>query len=256
MAPHVRAATILSMVLDPAEARNYWRALLDNATQLIADATLLYNADSHGRARALTVLAEEELGKATSVYDLFSYSWSAQETEPLELEQRSSRDHLAKYIAAFEFGRELDMFWGGGYPDIPEDDDWERWHEEQKAEAATAARAANLQKQRGFYVDMANGEMTTPRDFDVEDVAEHLERAAGVIEMMLIKDHTRMQDEPPEQYDSTHALQWRVMPAAHGLDYQMFIESMRETIEQDARADGSGPNRDGTGAATASTDGV
>lgn len=176
MVPHARAATLLSMVLDPAEARNYWRALLDNATQLIADATLLYNADSHGRARALTVLAEEELGKATSVYDLFSHSWSAQETEPLELEQRSSRDHLAKYISAFEFGRELEMFWGDDYPDTPEDDDWERWYEEQKAEAAYAARAANLQKQRGFYVDMANGEMTTPRDFDVEDVAEHQQR--------------------------------------------------------------------------------
>lgn len=50
--------------------------------------------------------------------------------------------------------------------------------------------------------------------------------------MMLIKDHTRMQDEPPEQYDSTHDLQWRVMPAAHGLDYTAFIESMRKDDER------------------------
>lgn len=153
--------TLLSMVLEPSEARAYWRALLDNATQLIADATLLHNAGSHGRARALTVLAEEELGKATSVYDLFSHSWSARRTDPMELEQRSTRDHLAKYIAAFEFGRELEMFWGGDYPETPADDDWERWYAEQRAEAEGAARTANLEKQRGFYVDLQRNDIST-----------------------------------------------------------------------------------------------
>ncbi len=206
--------------MPPAVARTYWRALLDNATQLIADARLLHQSGSVGRSRALTVLAEEELGKATSVYDTFSGAWSRQSTEPIELPQRAARDHLAKYAAAYEFGRDLEAFWGGDYPDVPEDDDWERWNAERDAEARAAATAANQEKQRGFYVDLTDGVITTPLQFDSDLVEDHLVTAAQVIEMMMIRDHSRMKFESPDHYDGTHDLQERVLWIAHGIDQE------------------------------------
>ncbi|MFJ4255166.1 AbiV family abortive infection protein [Microbacterium sp. NPDC090003] len=216
------------MILEPAAARAYWRALLDNATRLIADANLLFAADSIGRARALTVLAEEELGKATAVYDTFSWAWSKLSEEGIELLQGSARDHLAKYAAAYEFGRELDAFWGDDYPEVPEDDDWVRWHAERETESRAAAKVANQEKQRGFYVDLAAGDITTPAQFDRDHVEDHLVRAAQVVEMMLIRDHSRMKFESPDHYDSTHEMQWRIMPVSHGLDYAAFVESAAE----------------------------
>ncbi|WP_257891002.1 AbiV family abortive infection protein [Rhodococcus sp. USK10] len=45
----------------PREARVFWKALMDNAASLIADAHVLLAAESYGRARSLTVLAQEEL---------------------------------------------------------------------------------------------------------------------------------------------------------------------------------------------------
>ncbi|MFF3864090.1 AbiV family abortive infection protein [Streptomyces sp. NPDC002209] len=43
---------------------------------MIADAQTLLAAGSYGRARSLTVLAQEELGKALWVYDVFQGSWN------------------------------------------------------------------------------------------------------------------------------------------------------------------------------------
>ena len=210
--------------LAPDAARIYWRTLLDNATKLIADAHLLHSVDSFGRARALTVLAEEELGKATVVYERFSHSWSERSSEPVELPLGSARDHLEKYRAAYEFGKELEIFWGGGYEGhFPIDDEWDRWFAERKAEANAAARAANLEKQRGFYVDLIEGKVLSPADFTSEGVADPLVRAAQVIEMMLITDHTRMQAGDPAHFDDTHEMQWRVMPTAHGEDFSEFM---------------------------------
>jgi AbiV family abortive infection protein len=39
------------------EAREFWKALMDNASHLVADARLLLDAASFGRALSLTVLA-------------------------------------------------------------------------------------------------------------------------------------------------------------------------------------------------------
>lgn len=212
--------------LTPSDARAYWRALLDNASQLVADARLLWDAGSYGRARSLTVLAEEELGKATGVYASFSQRWSDRSDEPADLATGSARDHLAKYRAAYEFGRELEMFWGDDYPDVPEDDDWERWHTEQRAQGHAAAEQANKEKQRGFYVDLCGGVVSTPAQFDDAGVAEPLIRAAQVIEMMLIRDHSRMKYDTPDAYDSTDELQWRVLPTSHPEEYKAFIASV------------------------------
>lgn len=224
--------------LDHATARRYWRALVDNAARLVADAHLLLDADSFARARSLTVLAEEELGKALTVYEVFSHGWSDGASGSLPLPDTGSRDHLAKYMAAFEFGRELEQFWGGGYEgQYPEDDDWEGWFAKRRAEAEDAARGANRQKQRGFYVDLEGAEVRTPDDLDAGAVADNLTRAAQVIEMMLIKDHTRMQDGPPERFDSTSVQQWTVMRTAHPDEFADFLGRVRETAKDDGVLD-------------------
>lgn len=222
--------------IDHSTARRYWRALVDNASRLVEDADTLLRAGSVGRARSLTVLAEEELGKALAVYETFAAGWSAGETGTRDLPDAAARDHLAKYLAAFEFGRELEHFWGGGYEgDYPEDDDWEGWFAKRRAEARAAAHAANAQKQRGFYVDLDGGTVQTPADLDGGDVAAPLQRAAQVIEMMLITDHTRMQDGPPELFDATHEQQVRLLGVAHPDEFADFIDRVRA---RQAEADG------------------
>ena len=54
--------------MHPKTARRLWKALMDNASGLIADAHALLERGSYGRARSLTVLAQEELGKALWIY--------------------------------------------------------------------------------------------------------------------------------------------------------------------------------------------
>ncbi|MBO3752783.1 AbiV family abortive infection protein [Streptosporangiaceae bacterium NEAU-GS5] len=44
--------------MTPQDARTFWKALMDNASAVIADADVLLSAGSFGRARALTVLAQ------------------------------------------------------------------------------------------------------------------------------------------------------------------------------------------------------
>lgn len=218
--------------MEPDAARTDWRALLDNATALIRDAHALHDIGSFGRVRALTVLAEEELGKATAVYALFSAAWSEGNNEARDLPTESSRFHLAKYAAAYEFGAELDAFWGGGYGEhLPETedwaewsaDDWKRWQAEKEAEALSAARIANREKQQGFYVDLDGDSLSRPDRFAEEHVGDQLVRAAQVIEMMLIKDHTRMQDLDPTRFDDTGAMQWSLLPTSHGDEWADWV---------------------------------
>ena len=216
------------MSMHPAAARAYWKALLDNSTSLIRDAHLLLDNESYGRARSLTVLAEEELGKALSVYETFENTWTLGNNETHDLLRRGARDHLAKYRVAFEFGRELEAFWGS-YPDVeyPKEGGWETWSAERSTEAQTAASQANQSKQRGFYVDLVDGKVLAPTDMNRDDVSADLGRAAQVIEMMLIKDHSRMKDAPIATYDGTHDLQWRVMPTSHPEEFADFVERIR-----------------------------
>jgi AbiV family abortive infection protein len=50
--------------MTPQDARSFWKTLMDKASAHVADAHMLLDAGSFGSARALTVLAQEELGKA------------------------------------------------------------------------------------------------------------------------------------------------------------------------------------------------
>jgi len=214
--------------LPAAVARHYWRALVENAISLIEDATCLADK-SPARARSLLILAHEEIGKAKKLYGRVSRAWSkGQEVVTLDARFISlTRKHDLKIAASIEADEELDPFWGAyvAYEDFDmEFDDLETWFQSKKLDLQrkdldrkAQARALNLQKQAGFYVDRVGRSITTPTTAAVEvgDVRWALTRAAQVVEMLLISDHTRMQDLPVGLRDSTMNLQQRVSPYSH-----------------------------------------
>jgi len=67
---------------------------------------------------------------------------------------------------------------------------------------------------------------TDDDDPSPEHAQEELTRSARVIEMMLIKDHSRMKFESKLPYDSTHEQQWRLMPVSHPENFADFIEAI------------------------------
>ncbi|MCY0954242.1 AbiV family abortive infection protein [Streptomyces sp. H27-S2] len=203
--------------MSPEQAREFWKALVDNASALIADAHTLLAAGSYGRARSLTVLAQEELGKALWIYDVFQFAWSQGDEAPRRVDALAThgRSHTKKYLQAVVFGDELAEFWGDYSATTSDDASWEEAHEQRQAEAATAASEANLAKQRGFYVDRDDDQtVLSPTTIEPGTTAEDLQTAAQVIEMLLIQDHSRMKY-AVTLYDSTHPQQIRLLPISH-----------------------------------------
>ena len=84
--------------MKPAEARDFWKALVGNASSLIADAHILLGTQSLGRARSLMVLAQEELGKALWIYDEFQTAWSTGDETSREVNRLKvdGRSHVQK----------------------------------------------------------------------------------------------------------------------------------------------------------------
>jgi AbiV family abortive infection protein len=209
------------MELAARNARELWKALVDNAASLVRDAELLLGARSFGRASSLTVLAQEELGKALWIYDTFEDSWNNGDDDVRVVNgfKQHGRDHTKKYLEAMVFGRELAFFWGDHsveYEYGENQDSWERIWREQRRKAELAAKEANLLKQRGFYVDQGtDGSIQSPADIEQGALVQDLQTAAQVIEMLLIKDHSRMKHDSTEPYDGTHATQFNLLPVAH-----------------------------------------
>jgi AbiV family abortive infection protein len=205
----------------PGEAREFWKALVDNASSLITDARCLVSAGSYGRARSLTALAQEELGKALWVYDVFQDAWSQGDETPRMVEAlaQHGRSHTKKYLQAVVFGDELPEFWAdySAMRDLGTDlEAWKEADRQRQEEAAVAANQANLAKQRGFYVDREpDGTILSPTAIPAGTTAEDLQTAAQVIEMLLIRDHSRMKFEAVTPYDSTHPQQSRLLPVSH-----------------------------------------
>jgi AbiV family abortive infection protein len=223
------------MEMTPRTARVFWKALMDNATCLIADADALLERGSFGRARSLSVLAQEELGKALWIYETFEGSWSAGAEAPMEVAKLKThgRHHASKYMEAFVFGQELAVFWGD-YDSLesPEEDSqegWEVFFAKRKSKAAAAGKRANDEKMAGFYVDMdGTGEtVLSPTDITPGTIAEDLQTAAQVIEMLLIKDHSRMKFYAATPYDSTHEQQRRLLPISHPEDWATASEEFK-----------------------------
>ncbi|MEU0542870.1 AbiV family abortive infection protein [Nocardia sp. NPDC005978] len=194
----------MNLKLSLAQSRQFWRALMANAVFLVDDARVLLEHGSAGRAHSLIVLAGEELARANELYETAHAVWTAGEGEIV-----LAKDHLAlskwhkpKIGGTERYGRRLEGFWG--------DYDTRR----EPRDSATLDRM----KQDGFYVKNElgpSGEFGSPLDFEVEPVADELRRMAGVVEMALISDHSRMKMLAPERYDSTGILQSRLLPIAH-----------------------------------------
>ncbi len=233
----------------PAEARVFWKALMDNASSLIAHAHALLAAESYGRAKSLTVLAQEELGKALWIYETFERPWSEGDEAPLTVNAlaQHGRSHTKKYLEAFVFGDELAAFWGD-YSSLrvcqAEDGTLEDAYQRRQEEAHAAAVEANLAKQRGFYVDRdGTGVVSSPTEIEAGTTAADLQTAAQVVEMLLIRDHSRMKDEAVTPYDSTHAQQFRLLPISHSDDWAAASPEFRSGPfhpDHQAAADGDG----------------
>ena len=218
--------------MTPQDARTFWKALMDNASALIADADVLLNAGSFGRARALTVLAQEELGKALWVYDTFSSAWSTGDGEPRKVDRlaKHGRDHVQKFLEAFVYGDELPAFWGDfeAMDKRRQGEPWEDAWQRRQREAEAAAKEANAAKQRGFYVDRDKaGIISSPTSLGAGTVADDLKVAGQVVEMLLIRDHSRMKIDAVTEYDSTHDQQFRLLPISHPEDWAQSAEDFR-----------------------------
>ncbi|MEU6646195.1 AbiV family abortive infection protein [Saccharomonospora sp. NPDC046836] len=104
--------------------------------------------------------------------------------------------------------RRARRIWGdySRLPDLGSDlESWQQAHRQRQQEAELAAREANDAKQRGFYVDRADdGTVLSPTALPAGTTAADLRTAAQVIEMQLIRDHTRMKHDAATPYDSTH----------------------------------------------------
>ena len=224
--------------MNPVTARMFWKALVDNASGLISDAHALLERGSYGRARSLTVLAQEELGKALWIYETFERSWSAgtQDTRQVPKLTTDGRRHAVKYMESYVFGQRLAEFWGDySSHEHPEDDSqagWEAHFKKQRRVAEAAGKRANEEKMAGFYVDLGEGDVvSSPADITVGTIGEDLRVAAQVVEMLLIKDHSRMKFDAVTPYDSTHNQQYRLLPISHSEDWSAASAEFRSGDE-------------------------
>lgn len=214
-------------MMDPSTARALWKALMDNASGLIADAYALLERESFSRARSLTILAQEELGKALWIYEVFEQDWNTGANEVREVSRLTSdgRRHAIKYTEAFIFGQELAAFWGdyesANFPEAHSPKCLKAHFAKNKDEAQAAGKRANNEKLAGFYADLDGNEVRSPADVSKGTIDADLQTAAQVVEMLLIKDHSRMKLEASTPYDSTQEQQHRLLRISHPEDWDV-----------------------------------
>jgi AbiV family abortive infection protein len=219
----------MTLRLNSAKSRAYWRALMANAVTLVADAHLLLDNGSAGRARSLLILAQEELARATALYSTAMAVWEGRKAT-VDLSTRPgpadptgartkphltvSKSHQDKIAHSDHYGQYLGPFWGDYAMPIPGRDPVQ----------------VDGEKQAGFYVAAApgpGGMFASPLDIDGAPLAAELERVAGIIEMALIRDHTRRQDLGTEaDADSVQDLHTAVLPYAHPELWADFMADM------------------------------
>ncbi|WP_280220663.1 AbiV family abortive infection protein [Nocardia neocaledoniensis] len=203
--------------MKPEVSRRYWRALMANVVGLICDAQILLEHESAGRARALLILAREELARANAVYSTAHLSWTEGRgvCEFPKHHLSFSTKHPDKIAATDSYSRELGPFWGE-YDDVP------------PLSSRAEVDQLNSDKQAGFYVDSAagkGGQFGSPLDVEPGPVVSELQFVARLAEMALISDHTRMRD-CDQPYDSTYDLQSELTPIAHPEEFADFIRTV------------------------------
>lgn len=229
----------MTLTLTAANARGYWRALMANAVALVEDTHLLLANGSAGRARSLLILAQEELARATALYATSVRAWegnAASVALPPQLDPADangtrtkphltvSKNHQDKIAHTDQYGQYLGPFWGD-YSALPD------------AIPGRDPRDVDRDKQAGFYVAAApgpGGVFPSPLDIDAEPLVAELERVAGVIEMALIRDHTRKQRlGTAADTDSVQDLHAQVLPYAHPELWAAFMADMEAGRAQD-----------------------
>lgn len=116
------------------------------------------------------------------------------------------RRHTEKLQVAEQFASGLDGFWDPGrrleYYELPDLDAF-----------LHTAQQRNLNKQAGVYVDRSGETITSPLQVPGHGIGDDIRRAARVIQMHLIEDHTRQQDCTDHKLiDSAEDLHWAVIP--------------------------------------------
>jgi len=204
--------------ISAAFARQWWKTLMANAVALVEDSFVLAEHDSPGRAQALVILAMEELAKARWLYQAAEWEWSVplglygatpRPAQPIEVPEElraARRPHSEKLKVAEQFASGLAGFWDPTrrieYYDLASPETFE-----------ATAQQRNLDKQAGFYVDRSGATITSPLHVPPDGVGDEIRRAAKVIQMHLIEDHTRQQDAPdPSLIDSAEDLHWALLP--------------------------------------------
>ncbi|WP_369044705.1 AbiV family abortive infection protein [Sinomonas sp. P10A9] len=181
-------------------ARQWWRALMDNVVQLLRDASTLLASGSAGRAQSLAVLAAEELGKAWRLYSAAEVSWRDDRPEtrlPADFVS-SAKHHASKLADAAAYGQGGSMMW----------DYWfARYREQSKSskQLQQEAKNYNLMKQAGFYVDLRNGVVESPRSVGDDGVLSFILEIVQAANMLFVEDHVRMQNSG-EDPDWTHEI--------------------------------------------------
>lgn len=135
---------------------------VENASNLLEEATLLSKHGRHARAFSLTVLAEEEMGK---IPILAKAIWFKPENNVQWRKLwRRFRTHEAKYRDTLG----LDFLF------LPEKE-----LEDTIKEMETIPPEINFLKQLGFYVDFVNGYFTIPNALFQQDFVEFMLRVAN-----------------------------------------------------------------------------
>lgn len=199
-----------------AEARRWWRYLMDNALGLVEDAHTLLVAGSAGRAQALQVLAMEELAKAVWLYDAAAGDWTARHPMVRVGDADKRAHHLAKLTKSLTYEAGLRPFWGdfSGWEllDVTNPEAFLDHVAKMLEDYQALAAQLNDAKQAGLYVDRLAGELRSPAELEPHGLDAAVEKTAEVIMMALIRDQTRMKLEmPADAYDDTSDLQWRAM---------------------------------------------
>jgi AbiV family abortive infection protein len=195
---------------DPAIVAAYGQAALQNARDLITDATLLLDHQRWPRACSLAILATEEVAKAfvCCILPMLPDEEAHHFAWPLS---KINRTHDLKLETAGMLTHVLDFYKGG--PGAPER------YPSDLAELASSRKEDNERKKRGLYVGLSGAQITKPSEITERDAASALDRAArlaGVAAFLL--DFTA--NIPPEVLALRESL-WISMTGAYergGLD--------------------------------------
>ena len=141
-----------------------------NGLDLLSDAEVLCKSARWSRAYALAVLAVEELGKASVVLTLALLPDELRTQVPAQqlLQRHEVKHAVGLVMCILEFGE----------PGVAARTELLA---DQLALVAQGAKASNLAKQRGFYVDLVCGELSKPRETTETEARAALAQAWRVV---------------------------------------------------------------------------